>query len=82
MFHNMLVVDGEELLTSRPTSKLEDDPLSTVRDFCNIYAGPVLPIRLVTGYSTAAGSLWATVPRFQIWLPVTSSAQSAHSSGD
>ena len=82
MFRNMLVVDGDELLAPRPTSKLEDDPLSTVRDFCDIYAGPVLPVRLVTGYSTAAGRLWATVPRVQIWLPVTSSAQSARSNGD
>ena len=82
MFRNMLVVDGDELLAPRPTSKLEDDPLSTVRDFCDIYAGPVLPVRLVTGYSTAAGRLWATVPRVQIWLPVTSSAQSARGNGD
>ena len=49
MFHNMVVVDGEELLAPRPTFKLEDDPLSTVRDVFNIYAGPMLPIGLVTG---------------------------------
>jgi hypothetical protein len=62
MFHNMVVVDGEELLAPRPTTKLEDDPLSTVRDFFNVYAGHVLPIELVTGYRTAAGRLWATLP--------------------
>ena len=62
MFHNMVVVDGEELLAPRPTSKLEDDPLSTVRDFFNVYAGPVLPIGLVTGYRTAAWRLWTTLP--------------------
>ena len=77
MFHNMVVVYGEELLAPRPNSKLEDDPLSTVRDFFNVYTGPVLPIGLVAGYHTAAGRLSATLPRVQMWRPVASSAQCA-----
>ena len=32
MFHNKIRVDGEELLAPRPTFKLEDRPLSAVRD--------------------------------------------------
>jgi hypothetical protein len=32
MFRNIILVYGEELLTPRPTPKLEDHPLSAVRD--------------------------------------------------
>jgi hypothetical protein len=32
MFHNMVLFYGEELLAPRPTPKLEDHPLSAVRD--------------------------------------------------
>jgi hypothetical protein len=45
MFRNMVIFYGEELLASRPTPKLEDHPLSRVRDFLfNVFAA-ILHIR-------------------------------------
>jgi hypothetical protein len=39
MFCNMVIFNGEELLAPRPTSKLEDHPVSAVRDcLFNIFA--------------------------------------------
>ena len=44
--------------------------MSTVRDFFNIYAGPVLSVELVTGYRTAGWAVTGHRPRVQIWSPV------------
>jgi hypothetical protein len=45
VFRNMVIFYGEELLAPRPTPKLEDQPLSAVRDcLFNIFA-PILHIR-------------------------------------
>jgi hypothetical protein len=38
MFRNMVIIYGEELLAPRQTPKLEDHPLSTVRDLFNVFA--------------------------------------------
>jgi hypothetical protein len=39
VFHNMVIFYGEELLPPRPTPKLEDHPLSAVRDcLFNVFA--------------------------------------------
>jgi hypothetical protein len=39
MFRNMVIFYGEELLAPRPTPKLEDHPLSAVRDrLFNVFA--------------------------------------------
>jgi hypothetical protein len=39
VFRNMVIFYGEELLAPRPTSKLEDHPLSAVRDcLLNVFA--------------------------------------------
>jgi hypothetical protein len=43
MFRNMVIFYGEELLPPRPTPKLEDHPLSAVRDFLfNVFAAMAL----------------------------------------
>jgi hypothetical protein len=39
MIRNVIIFYGEELLVPRPTPKLEDDPLSAVRDcLFNVFA--------------------------------------------
>jgi hypothetical protein len=54
MIRNMIRFYGEELLAPRPTTKLEDHPLSAFRD-CLFY---ILAATLHIGGRSSMGNLW------------------------
>jgi hypothetical protein len=55
LFPNMLIFYGEELLAPRPTHKLEDHPLSAVRDcLFNVFAATLHIWRPFSNYNTTA----------------------------
>jgi hypothetical protein len=61
VFRNKLIFYGEELLAPRPTPKLEDHPLSAVRDcLFNIFAATLQNWREV-GWDGVDGLIWLRI---------------------
>jgi len=67
LFGKNAIFDAEELLASRPTPKLEDHPLSAVRDFfSNIFAATlrigghssICKLRMRHAVVTGTGFIW------------------------
>jgi len=67
-FHNMICFYGEELLAPRPIPKLDDHPMSAVRDCLFSIFATTLPIgdrssirNLRTRHAVVTGTLWINI---------------------